>query len=111
MKRLSFAALALLGTSCATVAVGQFEMDKERWERDQGEIRSRASFESHCPADQLQLTVLTARQGLGPWGNMSSAQWAKEVGVTGCGHQAVYINPNGVWELNSVQGQPTETKK
>ena len=58
----------------------------------------RAAFEMHCPKDQIQLVQLGRALD-------SSMVSGIQVGVQGCGRQAVYVFANETgWVLNSATG-------
>lgn len=66
------------------VMIGGVKLWRERWEDDENTIRKKASFELNCAGGQLQLQVLELMTGPG------RDDWAKSVGVSGCGSRAVY---------------------
>ena len=78
---------------CAKVTVNGHTLRADVWERDERAIRERASFDLSCPAEQLELRVLDV-----------SGNFARQVGVTGCGQQAVYVDPQqtSMWVMNSA---------
>lgn len=91
-----FLAATLMG--CAgSVVVDGYSLNRSSWERDSQAIRQRASFDLHCQPDQLTLHVLDTFSG----------SYARQVGVQGCGHQAVYVDPAGtyMWVANSTSSQ------
>jgi hypothetical protein len=61
-------------------------------------VRTRATFDLKCPAEQLKLTELT--DVCGPF--------LCTVGVSGCGQQATYVmNPNTKsWVMNNSTAAP-----
>jgi hypothetical protein len=97
MRKIVLPIVGLAASSCvAAIQVGGFRLDKAYWERDQAQIRSRASFDLHCSADQIELVPLST---------YSHTDWyANTVGVKACGQQVVYLRPDlgrGTWVLNS----------
>jgi hypothetical protein len=89
-----------LVAACATVQVGNYNLNEEGWNIDAKEIVQRASFELRCAPEQLRLTVLATLY------NAPRADSAKQVGVLGCGHQLVYVRGGSSgWVLNSSDGQ------
>ena len=59
------------------------------------QLRTRASFELHCPAEQIQLT---------PLDSAARKYGAGTTGVSGCGEQATYLWDayRGVWVMNDA---------
>jgi hypothetical protein len=85
----AMAALAITICGCATSAVETFR----------AEGLQRASFEMKCPAEQLQVRELSSGRTLN--GNLEG-----QVGVSGCGVQAVYVKQDvSSWLRNSEVAQ------
>jgi hypothetical protein len=98
MRTVVLASLLALTGCFATIQVGPHELNKEVYEGDVADIKSRASFELRCAPEQLELTILTVGQGY--------ATWVTQMGVAGCGQRVVYVRQaapgyRGVWVLNS----------
>jgi hypothetical protein len=70
------------------------------WQKDETEVRQRAGFELNCPSVEV-IPIVTVEMEAGQ-------QYAKQVGVTGCGHRLVYVRGdyNSGWVLNSSDGAP-----
>jgi hypothetical protein len=74
----------------------------DQWIKDSNEVRQRAAFELSCPPDQVDVQpIVTMDPG-------AKYDWAKQIGVTGCGHRLVYLRGDysSGWVLNSSDGQP-----
>jgi hypothetical protein len=58
-------------------------------------VTSRASFDFGCPADELELLVLSTE---------GARKVANQIGVTGCGKQAVYVyfSSSDTWIADSA---------
>lgn len=58
-------------------------------------VTSRASFDLGCPADELELLVLSTE---------GARKVANQIGVTGCGKQAVYVyfSSSDTWIADSA---------
>ena len=97
---LLLALFAGLSSGCVTTTVvGGKTLGSQRWNEDSEAIRTRAAFDLHCAADQLALTILAINRR-GGWTPI-----ATQVGVSGCGNQAVYVlSPSG-WVVNSTDKQ------
>jgi hypothetical protein len=99
--------LALAGaTACAApVEMNGFKVNAFAWKNAQEAVVPRASFDMKCPREQLQLTVLHATEDFG--GGAPT-----QLGVTGCGQSAVYVQTFGSgWVANSSgpDAKPAET--
>jgi hypothetical protein len=57
----------------------------------------RASFELRCPREKLTLHELNARLD----DRILVVEGGTQVGVSGCGHRAVYVWTSSGWMLNS----------
>ena len=70
------------------------------WERDDREVRQRAAFGINCPQQLDVIPIVTDEIQAGQ-------QYAKQIGVAGCGHRLVYVRvyPSG-WVLNSSDAAP-----
>jgi hypothetical protein len=85
---------------CATVEYGGFVLDKSHtdWAFDQ--VRNRASFELHCPREQIELVILNTSTGT------RGAKWnpttAQQIGASGCQQRAVYVSSSSGWVLDST---------
>ncbi|MCB9624301.1 MAG: hypothetical protein H6723_13380 [Sandaracinus sp.] len=75
--------------------VDGYALSEQTWSRDEPAIRNRASFDFECPPDQLTLRVL----------DVANERYARQVGVTGCGRRAVYVDPrmDYMWVANSIE--------
>lgn len=88
-----FAALVTMGACSRHIVVDGFNVHEGRWNRERPALVQRASFDMDCPADQIEVTVLSAR-----------SRFVLQAAVNGCGRRAVYDNGfDGVWvaELRS----------
>ena len=58
-------------------------------------VTSRASFDLSCPAEELELTVLSTE---------GARKLANQIGVTGCGQKAVYVyfSSSDTWIADSA---------
>ena len=58
-------------------------------------VTSRASFDLSCPAEELELTVLSTE---------GARKLANQIGVTGCGRKAVYVyfSSSDTWIADSA---------
>jgi hypothetical protein len=80
---------------CATIEVNGIKTDEGQWRKDEAEIRRRASFDLHCPASDLQLTLLNTN------GSAPPIPWT--IGVQGCDKQATYQVVFGTgWVMNTA---------
>jgi hypothetical protein len=83
-----------------------FKLWREKWEDDENQVRSKASFDLNCKGGSLKLQVLELMSGPG------RDDWAKSIGVVGCGSRARYTriverNSTGSWFLESkAAGEP-----
>ena len=95
MRFSSFLLLAL--SACGpTIQSGSFLLKKHDAERSFEAITNRASFELHCPKEQIKLVTLNVSRDVFP------GDWPRQVGVEGCGQRAVYVR-DGVtdWIMNT----------
>lgn len=91
--------LAIVLAGCpATIRVGAYSMHQSRWLEDSQTVRARAAFELNCPAAQLELVPLAVWNG-------DTYGMAQQMGVSGCGHRAVYVQLHTQWVLNSSDTQ------
>jgi len=75
---------------------GGFRVEKNSTESAFAEIERRAALDLDCPKHKLQIAVIDAKQegGFGP-------STAKQISVSGCGHEAVYVRKDyGPWQMN-----------
>src|SRR5262249_4330496 len=80
---------------CATIEVNGIKADEGQWRKDEAEVRRRASFDLHCPASELQPTLLNTS------GSAPPIPWT--IGVQGCGKQATYQVAYGTgWVMNNA---------
>ena len=92
--------VALLMAACAgpPLMVAGRPMAMPYWEKDDREVRQRATFELNCP-EQLDVIPIVAD-------DFEGGQLAKQIGVTGCGHRLVYVRSPSGWVLNSSDAAP-----
>jgi hypothetical protein len=91
-------AMGLLLSGCATMINRDgFSLVQSDWERQEADLRARASFELSCAADQLTVHVLTTMPAY--------ENYAQQVGVTGCEKKAVYVRTVSGWVANSSSGE------
>lgn len=83
-------------TGCATLQSGGFTVDQSSTEHAFEVVKNRASFELECPKDKIELTVLNV-EGI--------PARAVQIGVSGCGHKAVYVSSYSGWVMNSEGGK------
>ncbi|QSQ21673.1 hypothetical protein JY651_42030 [Pyxidicoccus parkwayensis] len=87
-----------LGSACATIPTVErdgFLLGLQSWDNDERTIRSQASFKTSCPADQLQLRVLSSTTP------PTIAGDARGVAVTGCGQKTSWVGlGSGIWSFN-----------
>ena len=84
LQLVSFIVITAIAAGCAGTTT-QF--------RSQG--LDRAAFELQCPSDQLQVVELSDAQ----------------VGVSGCGKRAVYVNLGGGWINNTGNQEETVARR
>lgn len=95
MKRTWLWAWSVCLMGCATIDVNGIKTDAGQWHKDEAAIRRRASFDLHCAADKLELTLLKTN-GFAP-----PIPWA--IGVQGCDKQATYQVAYGSgWVMNNA---------
>ena len=91
------AAWALLLASCSypMIESGGFTVYQVKTEEAFRVIRNRAALELSCSGSDLAVIVVNAQDG-----------FPTEIGATGCGHKAVYIQASAGsgWALNSIDG-------
>jgi hypothetical protein len=64
---------------------------------------TRAAFDLDCPREQLQVTLLAPSRAFDGIVTCTGAQ----VGVTGCGHHAVYVCEHGhQWRGETLRSSP-----
>jgi len=93
---------AAILAGCVKVAtVDGFTFREEAGAEMLNELRTRASFDMGCPAQELRLTVLSVDYPERP--RYASP---RSVGVTGCDKQLTYVWPDGAstWLLNTSTG-------
>ena len=91
-------ALLLAGCLGPPLVVAGHPMYAERWIQDEKEVRQRAHFELSC--GELEVIPLVTY-------TESGHEWAKQIGVSGCGHRLVYLKDwTTGWVLNSSDGSP-----
>jgi hypothetical protein len=88
-------ALLFLVSACGgatRVVVDGHSVNARAWQRDREVLQARASFDMHCPASQLSFRLLDVH-----------GDFVRQVGVTGCGRQLVYVDPmmNSMWVANT----------
>jgi hypothetical protein len=98
MRSLMLSVTALfLCAGCAKVTVDGYRMFEFQWTPAREEITRRAAFDLKCEPRALQISVIKADCQSG-----NDACVARQVGVRGCGQQAVYVDVNQVgWVLNN----------
>jgi len=80
---------------CATIEVNGVKTDEGQWHKDEAEIKRRASFDLHCSASDLQLTLLNTN------GSAPPIPWT--IGVQGCAKRATYQVAFGTgWVMNAA---------
>jgi hypothetical protein len=86
----------------ATTQVDGHTLAADQWTKDHQDIQRRAGFELHCPVEQSELTVLATTPHV-----QGSSEDASQVGVSACGHDAVYVRAplSGQWVLNSTDAR------
>lgn len=98
--------IALFLSSCAGTEIIQiqgFKLNPNRWHEDETRIKARAAFDFQCPEEQLTIKIITTNP------NPGLDDWADQVGVLGCGHQAVYVRSAiGAFVLNAEK-QPASS--
>jgi hypothetical protein len=81
-------ALLLVATGCATWGPAT--------ETSMQNLRTKASFDLNCPANELQIIHISGQCGTTSY-NMCTK------GITGCGHRASYLYlSGGSWRLESA---------
>jgi hypothetical protein len=78
---------------------GAFTVHKASTEDAFTQVRSRAEFELKCAKDQIALVVLGVRSDL------YSNNYPNQIGATGCGHKAVYVETPAGWVMNTETSQ------
>lgn len=99
-----FPILLLALSACGpTIQSGSFMLKKHDAERSFDAITNRASFELHCPREQLKLVTLNVSRDVFP------GDWPRQVGVEGCGQRAVYVR-DGIadWIMNTERTEARE---
>ena len=88
--------MSTFGTGCATtVVVDGHRMNAGCWQRDEAEIRQRASFDLECDESDLELVVMSTR-------NRCVKDGATQIGVRGCDQSAVYVwTYDSGWVMNT----------
>jgi hypothetical protein len=111
MKRLS-KLLALCALSLSSLACGPLGMYGEKlnmsggeiyedyWEKALRQVRPRAEFDMRCPASQLHFEMLR-----------TSGREAVEVGVIGCGVQAVYVRASYRGRVSDTWVQNSDSRE
>jgi len=74
---------------------GAFTVHKSSTEQAFEQVRSRAEFELKCTKPQIELVVLGVRSDL------YNNNYPNQIGATGCGHKAVYVETNSGWVMNT----------
>ena len=98
----------LASAGCAShrvIVVNNIEVYENIWNQTMRDLAPRASFDLHCQVEQMQF-ILFRRTG----------RYPVEVGVMGCGAQAVYSRPsiggyisnNWVLQSSTVQSGPSQ---
>lgn len=88
-------ALAACG-GVPTVERDGFVLGAQSWNKDERAVRSQASFAMDCPAEQLELTVLSSSNGPSVPGD------ARGVAVIGCGKRTSWVRlADGTWAQNT----------
>lgn len=64
------------------------------WAEDSEAVRSRASFDFHCPKDQLKLTIIAT-------GERGYDELASQIGVRGCEREGASVRTPSGWVLNA----------
>ncbi len=87
--------LLLLGLSLLS-GCGMNRYQRRHEESAPREVSQRFAYEFRCPVEQVQTTAIAASP---------HNDWTVTIGADGCGQRAVYVYANGVWVLNSVEGE------
>jgi len=74
---------------------GAFTVHKASTEEAFAQVRSRAEFELKCSKEQIELVVLGVRSDL------YNNNYPNQIGATGCGHKAVYVESRSGWVMNT----------
>jgi hypothetical protein len=74
---------------------GAFTVHKGSTEEAFAQVRSRAEFELKCAKDRIDLVVLGVRSDL------YNNNYPNQIGATGCGHKAVYVETHAGWVMNT----------
>ena len=75
------------------VVVDGFELREKDWTRHEATLRARASFDFHCPKEELELTVLSVFP--------DPDDIPQQVGVRGCENEGVYVLTVSGWVANT----------
>lgn len=86
---------AVLSSSCATTVVAGKTLGLKKWNEASDAVRTRGSFDLHCPADQLELTILAVDE------RQDWVPFATQIGVSGCAAQSVYVRTSSGWVANT----------
>ena len=90
---LGVVSVALLVGCAERIQVDGFTLVKAAVDKDFAAVTNRASFEFPCPKEQLRLVVLNVL----PYNNV----FANQIGVSGCGRKAVYVQTFQGWVMNN----------
>ena len=74
-----------LGGCAGTEIIQGFKLNPKKWREDEAKIRTRAAFDFHCSENQLSMKILSTPP------IPAFDDWVDQVGVSGCGHQGVYV--------------------
>lgn len=88
--------LLLLCTSCAGPLInsGGYQVSQKWFQQDMDQIRPRAAFALDCAGDKIEGVVLAVM----PTNSAAPGQ----IGVSGCGHRAVFVPRSEGWEPSGV---------
>ena len=90
---------AVVSGCLPTMQSGGFTVHKSSTEEAFTQVKSRAEFELKCLKDQIELVVLGVRSDL------YKNNYPNQIGATGCGHKAVYVESrSGGWVMNTETG-------
>lgn len=86
--------LALSSGCYSTAVIDGVEVWESSHEEQSARVVHLASFETDCPKEQLDVTLLEALRG--------GTYFPTQYGVVGCGYRMRYVHANEQWVLNSV---------
>jgi hypothetical protein len=82
--------------ACAAIKVDGYSIGASSWQHAQQDVTSQASFALHCAPEQLELHVLEVQRNNYP-------NYPSSIGVSGCGHRAVYKRTMNGWAANTIE--------